>query len=201
MKKTLTILTLIITISLALVPANAQSTTVQVTPASYTVPDVDLSFNVNVTITDVQDLYGYAFTMYYPNDILNGTSATEGPFLKSGGFQTAFFKPDFSDNYNATNGRLLVACTRVGNVTGASGTGTLVTITFKARGASANMSKPLNLADVDLSDPNATAILPLTVVDGEVTVLPEFSTTLILPLLMALSLFVIALAKKRITIE
>lgn len=196
MKTTLTILTLIVIMSLTLPSAKAQAPTIEVTPASYTVPDVGLSFNVNVTISDVQDLYGCAFTLYYPNDILNGTSATEGPFLKSGGFQTFFYRASFSDNYNATNGRLQVVCTRIGNVTGASGTGTLATITFKSTGASANMSRPLNIADVNLSDSNGTAILDVVIVDGEVTVLPEFPTALILPLFMVLSLIVIALARK-----
>jgi hypothetical protein len=193
MKTTLTVFSLITIVSMALVPANAQPTTVGVTPASYTVPDVGLSFNVNVTVLDAQDLYGYAFTLYYPNDILNGTSITEGPFLKSGGFQTVFFKLDFSDNYNATQGRLQVGCTRIGNVSGATGTGTLATITFKS--TATNTPKPLHLTDVGLSDSNETAIAT-TIVDGEVTVLPEFPTGLIVPLFMVLSMIIVTLARK-----
>jgi hypothetical protein len=193
MKTTLTILSLIMLVSMVLVVVNAQPATVEVTPASYTVPDVGLSFEVNVTVRDVDDLYGFAFSLFYPNDILNGTSVTEGPFLEAGGFRTVFFKFDFSDSYSPTEGRLQVGCTRTGNVTGASGTGTLATITFKS--TSTNAPKPLHLADVALSDSNETAIA-MTTIDGEVTVLPEFPTGLLLPLVMVSAIAIISLCRR-----
>ena len=121
----------------------AQPATVEVSPASYAVPDVGLSFDINVTIRGVEDLYGFEFTLFYPNDILNGTRVTEGPFLQSGGTRTFFLVVSFVDNYNATQGRAWVTCSRLGNVTGMNGSGTLATITFKS--TSTNTFKPLHL--------------------------------------------------------
>lgn len=179
--------------SVFIMQASAQQAVVQVVPASYTVPDLGATYNVNITIQDVENLYGYDLKLYYPNDILNGTSATQGPFLKTGGFNT-FFTANFTDKYNATNGLLSVLCSRVGNVSGADGEGTLVIIMFKSK--SNGGPETLHLADVALSDPNPAAI-NFTTSDGGVTVVPEFPTTLILPLLMISASAAIILRKRR----
>jgi hypothetical protein len=47
--------------------------TVEVIPASYTVPN-DSPVNVNVTVLNVGDLYGWMLKLYYPSDILNGST-------------------------------------------------------------------------------------------------------------------------------
>jgi hypothetical protein len=147
--------------------AGTQQTTVDVIPAHYTVPSVGLSFSVNVTIQNVKDLYAWAFELYYPRDMLNGTRVTQGPFLKAGGVFTSFDVVNFTDNFNATDGLLNVFCTRTGNVSGVSGTGALATITFKS--TSANGPKTLHLANVALAN-STIAVIPFTTVDGEVTV-------------------------------
>jgi len=190
----------IVTLSLALVlayfviiQAEAQQATVQVIPASYTVPNVGGTFNINVTVQNVNDLFGFEFKLYYPNNILNGTSATQGPFLKAGGVQTFFAVPNFTDLYNATHGVLNILCTRVGNVSGVNGSGTLATATF--RSTSTNGPRILHLADVKLSDPTPAAI-SFTTTDSEVTVIPELPTALILPLLMVSAIVAITLENR-----
>jgi hypothetical protein len=171
----------------------AQQATISVVPASYTVPTVGTSFTVNVTVQNVEDLYGWALQLYYPNSVLNGTSVTEGAFLKTGGYQTVFIDVNFTDNYNATYGVANLLCTREGNVLGASGSGTLTTITFKS--ISTGGPQTLHLADIGLSNSNLGAI-PFSQVDGEVTVVPEFPTILILPLFVALTMAAVVLRKK-----
>jgi hypothetical protein len=173
----------------------AQQATVRVVPASYTVPNVGLNFTVNVTVENVEDLYGWELKLHYPNNVLNGTSATEGSFLETGGIPTAFLVADFIDSYNATYGLLSVLCLRTGNVSGVSGNGTLVTITFTSR--STDGMEVLHLADVKLSDSNLTVISSITA-DGEVTVIPEFPAALILLLLIASTIAAITLRKKMI---
>ena len=170
-------------------------TLVYVFPEAYTVPSIGSTFSLDISIQNVTNLYAWELKLYYPNSVLNGTTVTEGPFLKAGGVSTFFFWPEFTDNYNATQGRLHVACTRTGDVMGVDGDGVLATITFNS--TSNDGPKSLHLADVKLSDPNATKI-PFVTVDGEVTVLPEFSTTLILPLLVMISLTAIILRKKMV---
>lgn len=178
---------------MSLKQAYAQQTTVYVSPAAYTASNVGSTFSMNISVQDVKNLYGWEFKLYYPNSILNGTTVTEGPFLKAGG-QTYFLVSNFTDDYYTTQGRLSVLCLRVNpDAPGVDGNGVLATITFNS--TSRNGPEGLHLADVKLSDPNATRILCVTV-DGEVTVVPEFPLTLILPLLMILPLAAIALRKR-----
>jgi hypothetical protein len=193
-KRLLLFLTIILT-SVVVLQVRAQQATVSLVPASYTVPNVGLTFNVNVTVESVEDLYGWALKLYYPNNVLNGTSVTEGPFLKAGGISTAFLVAIFTDSYNATYGLLSVLCLRTGNVSGVSGNGTLATITFTS--TSTDGIEVLHLADVKLSDSNSTGISSITI-DGEVTVIPEFSETLILLLLIASSIVAVMFRKKMI---
>jgi hypothetical protein len=173
--------------------AHAQEAVVQVIPASYTVPNVGLTFNVSVTVQNVNDLFGFEFKLHYPNNILNGTSVTQGSFLKAGGIQTFFVVPSFTDHYNATHGILNILCSRIGNVSGVSGSGTLATATF--RSTSTNGPKILHLADVKLSDSTPAAI-PFAASDGEVTVVPEFPVIMILPLFVILTSAAILSGKK-----
>lgn len=186
-------LTLIV-VCIAIVHAEAQQALIQVIPASYTVQNVGLTFNINVTIQNVNDLFGYEFKLYYPNNVLNGTSVTQGSFLKTGGIQTFFVVPTFNDQFNATHGILNVLCSRMGNVSGISGSGTLVTAIFTS--TSTDGPKTLSLHDVKLSDSNLSAI-PFTTSDGEVTVIPEFPAIWILPVLGILTLAAAALGKNR----
>jgi PKD repeat protein len=133
------------------------------------------SFTVNVSITDVSNLFGYEFDLYYPNNFINGTgSVIQGDFLKSDGVDTAFFVINFTDNYNATYGLVEVVCVRMGSVPGVNGNGTLATISFKS--LALGISIPLHLADVFLSDSNA-ALISNQDFDGTVSVFPLSPTS------------------------
>jgi len=180
-----------------LAPAHAdvQQTPTQVylSPESYTVPDIGSTFSLNISIQNVTNLFAWELKLYYPNDVLNGTTVTEGNFLKAVGVNTFFYPFEFNDNYNATHGRLGVACTRLGEVAGVDGGGVLATVTFNS--TSNGGPENLHLSDVKLSDPNATKI-PFYTVDGEVTVLPEFSTAFLFLFLMTLTLLAIILRKR-----
>jgi hypothetical protein len=189
----LTFLFALILVSVVTTQARAQQAKVEVVPAYYPVPNVGLTFNVNVTIQDVENLSGYEFKLYYPNDVLNGTSVTEGPFLKTGGASTFFLKANFTDNYNDTNGIVNILCLRMPPAGPMNGNGTLVMITFKATSPSG--PRTLHLADVKLSDPDSAPI-PFTTTDGQVTVIPEFPVALLLPLLATLTLVALVLRKK-----
>lgn len=182
---------------LAIMPfaqADGQQTTVYVSPAAYTVPNVGSTFSVNVSVQGVENLSGWEFKLYYPRQILNGTMVVEGAFLKAGGVSTFFLVANFTDDYNTTQGLVSLLCLRVSpSASGVDGTGVLATITFNS--TSNNGPEGLHLADVKLSDPNATPI-PCVTVDGEVTVVPEFPTVLFLPLLMILTLVVIRLRER-----
>jgi hypothetical protein len=194
--KMLTIFLTLMFASLALTMARAQEATVRVAPASLVVPDVGLTFSVNITVESVENLYGYEFKLYYSNDVLNGTSVTEGPFLKTGGVPTLFSVAKFTDNYNATNGLADVFCLRTDNsAPGVNGSGTLAIVTFKS--TSTDGPKILHLDGVELSDPTPASI-PFTAADGEVTVVPEFPVALPLPLFAVSTLLAIILRKRAV---
>jgi hypothetical protein len=147
------------------------------------------TFSTNITVSDVTDLYGWQVSLYYPSSVLNGTRVDEGPFLKAGGASTYFLISNFTDNYNATHGYMLFACTRLGNVVGENGSGTLATVTFKAAGVGPSVlhidtTGPIN---TQLANSNGNMI-SFTTVDGEVTVIPEFPSLAILPLFMIATL-------------
>jgi len=158
----LVILSFIITVQV-----KANSTTVYVEP-SLTSIEFSQTCQINISISQVVDLAGWEFKLYYPNSILNATSIEEGPFLKSAG-STLYLNLSFTDNYNATHGLIWVACALQGSGPGATGNGTLATITFKAKYAG---NAKLTLADTDLvdsqmPDPNH---IPHSTIDGIVRV-------------------------------
>lgn len=179
---------------MSLKQVRAQGVSVYVSPEASTVSNVGSTFSVNISIQNVKNLYGWEFKLYYPNHILNGTRATEGAFLKAGGVQTYFMVANFTDSYYTTQGRVSILCLRVDpDAPGVDGNGVLATITFNS--TSNDGPDGLHLADVRLSDPNATQI-PCTIMDGEVAVVPEFPMALILPLLM-ISSSVAAIFRKK----
>jgi hypothetical protein len=78
-------------------------------------------FMVNISISEVADLYGWQIKLEWNPQILELINITEGNFLKSHG-QTYF-----SQKINET-GYLILDCTLIGNLSGASGSGTLAMV-------------------------------------------------------------------------
>ena len=126
----------------------AQTTELGADPAVTQVTDTYLPFQVNITVTQITDLAGWDFKLYYPNWLLNASNIVEGPFLKMAG-ATDFLKFNFTDSYNATCGLIWAVCLLEGQGAGASGSGTLATITFEAVSGG---NGTLHLADTDMVD-------------------------------------------------
>jgi hypothetical protein len=156
-------------------------TTITYTPGTIFVNPASLSdpaspFTVDIDISSADDLYGWEFKLYYNTIILGNGSVTEGSFLA--GSSTFFSVIDNTDTYNATHGRFWVTCTKVGNVAGASGSGTLATISFTVDGPGG--TTPLDLQDTKLIGyiQSAQALFQMghTTTDGQVTIsgAPEF---------------------------
>jgi hypothetical protein len=114
--------------------------TVSVVPSLVTVT-VGQDFSINVTISNVVDLYGWEFRLNWTASLIDPVNAAEGPFLKAGGSTI------FTYETNATAGSVLVDCTLLGNIPGVSGSGTLAILTFQVKSAG---QSPLNLNNVTL---------------------------------------------------
>jgi len=137
--------------------------TVYVDPPT-TVTSVGDTFSVNITISNVIDLAGWEFKLYYLSSNLNGTNIVEGPFL---GGSTYFDIINFTDNHNSTHGLAWVTCALLGPGPGVNGNGTLAVVTFNATHVG---TSDLSLVDTWLSDSEP---IPHIALSGIVYVLPH----------------------------
>ena len=84
------------------------------------------TFNVNITITNVNNLYSWMFCLSWDPTVLNATDIQEGPFLNQNGSQTTAFNGTYPEA-----GTICVNCTLVDQpIVAASGNGTLATVVF-----------------------------------------------------------------------
>lgn len=146
LKKVIVFLFMSLFLSSAVLPqtATAVETKVYVNPRRTTGLDIGETFSIDISISDVNKLRGWQFVLYYKSSVLNAiltydpeagnyTQVLEGPFLKDGG-ETFLVVAQFTDNYNATHGRILAACLLLGAATvPPSGSGTLATVSFEAK--------------------------------------------------------------------
>ena len=165
-KKVLSITLLLMVIASLLLPLLVMGSlaTVSIQPRITEVWGTDEIFTINVTVTDVTNLYGWEISLFYDPSILNGTSASEGLFLKNAG--GTFFNSTLNDNYNVTHGRIEAFNALLGEVPGVNGTGILFTVAFRTRLLGIT---PLDLEDIILVDINSN-VMPHTVVGGAVQV-------------------------------
>jgi len=79
---------------------------------------------LEVRANSVTDLYGVAFDLSYPANLVQYVRTTQGPLLAGGTLQVA-----------PGTGTLVVGLSNLGPVPGASGSGVLMTLEFRAAGA------------------------------------------------------------------
>jgi hypothetical protein len=138
---------------------NTLETTVSVSPLSTTVA-TNQTFEVNIEVSDVADLYGWEFKLGYNASLLELVNVIEGVFLNSN--RDTYFVP----KNMSTDGYLLAGCTSLRNVTGVSGDGTLATVEFRAKTLG---SCTLNLYDTKLVN-SEKQLVGHDELDGTVTV-------------------------------
>jgi hypothetical protein len=90
--------------------------------------NVGTTFVIPVELANVSDLYAYQFDLTYHGGIIELLSVAEGPFLATAG--STFFIPGVIDN---PAGRLFSSAnTLLGGIPGASGSGEIALLTFRA---------------------------------------------------------------------
>ncbi len=107
-------------------------------------------------------LFGVAFDLTYPNGVLAYDTAAAGAFL--GGTSTSFQVAETAP------GRLVVGYTRLGAVSGVSGSGDLMTIEFTTKGVAG--VETLAFQPATAYDATAKAIPGVTWLGGTATVVP-----------------------------
>ena len=83
-------------------------------------------YTVPISVTGASQISSVSLTVTYNPSVLRLRMAQEGPFLRAGGVQAAFTQqPD------ASGGRLDIAIVRPGDTTGVAGTGLLAALLFE----------------------------------------------------------------------
>jgi hypothetical protein len=152
--------------TLPLHQAMGQTATLSVEPTNSFGINVGDTFSINIIVSNVIDLDGWQFNLYYQSAVLNATGYSEGPFLQTGGSSTFFSAYNFTDHYNDTFGVVGLNDVRFSIATGVDGSGTLATITFKAVGSGPSILNfgngflPMKLFD------SANKLIPFTPIGG-----------------------------------
>lgn len=103
-----------------------------VTPAAVPASGISIAAGAGSTATtlileiranSVANLYGVAFDLRYPSNLLQLVQASSGPFLGS---------PNLQSSPGSTPGVVVVGLSKLGTVPGASGSGVLMTLEFRA---------------------------------------------------------------------
>ncbi len=127
-----TLFAAILVLSIATASIGGASTTeVSINPSTSTA-EVDETFAINITVTDVTNLYGWEAKVSFDPDILEAVNATEGPFLETAGYETLFPPPNLDNAEGTVSCGALFVPPFPGN--GVNGSGTLATIAFKPIG-------------------------------------------------------------------
>jgi hypothetical protein len=105
---------------------NSAGTVIRIEPELKTVKSVDETFTVQVKIDNGSDVFAVPFGIKYNPDALEAMGLHEGSYLKKDGGQTTFLTSTDKDK-----GKISVGLTRLGRIGGVSGSGTLMSVTFK----------------------------------------------------------------------
>jgi len=110
----------------------ASTTTMALDPPEVEDIEPGETFNVNVTVTDVSNLFAWQFMIRFDPNVLQIEDIIEGPFLASTGEETDF-RPPSIDN---TAGYMISGCLFMPPLPeeGATGDGVLATIVFSVTG-------------------------------------------------------------------
>lgn len=129
--------------------------------------------DVDVRISDVNDLYAYNFSLLFDPALLQVATVKEGSFMSAAG-ETYFFE-GMADN---ASGKVdYVANTMLGAVPGVNGGGSLAHFKFNVLGAG---SSTLSFADVLFLDSANNDVAPQWAPQTVVTAVPEPETYLML---------------------
>jgi len=181
------ILLLIVNITLVTIPSvHAQPPIVSLNPTQIIVSAPGQNFTVDVNVTDVTNLKGFAFMLDYNTSILDATIVSKTTISNDAVVwlpvdASMVFHWDAPPTINDTIGRVWVSAF---GFTTFTGSGPMLTINFTATAAG---NSTLDLYNTQLLDPLSDPIVHTTL-DGEVTVIPEFTAFMIMSLFLIVTL-------------
>ena len=180
--------------------ASASPTSIEVVPISLEHEPGD-SFVVNITVSDVNDLYIWMFRLRWNNTVLRLNSIDEGLFLQDEGDTSGIWlSPPTIPEMDIAGKIDEATCSLLGPVSGVNGSGTIATLNFTclSMGDSALEfweEAPFHEPATDLLDSSLESISH-TAMPGEVTVIPEFPGLLLIAAFLVATLVGVVLGKK-----
>ncbi len=158
--------TVIVTAILALLPIIGNGEEAKPTASLSILPEqakvkVGQEVSLTIQVREAKNLFGAPFYLLYDPHLLQVVKVSEGDFLKKDGKKTAFLH-----KVDKQKGRIIVGLSRLGNVTGVNGNGTLVSVRFKATLAG---RAALSFQKVDFKD-SRLMHLPVLVGSGSIEV-------------------------------
>lgn len=169
----------ILTLTLLLPLTGAQQTTaLSITPNSTQLSDAQVgsTIHLNLTITNVQNLFGWNLNLTWNPQILNLTGIAEGPFLNGAG-ETLFTWSPSSSPISRSQGYLQGVADVLLATSGVSGNGVLATLTFQVLHAGYSA---VSIEGTTISKPpvnTAAQYISATITDGTVTIGSSSSIT------------------------
>ena len=200
-------LTLIFIVLLTILSINAVSaaaTSVKAV-ASASQPKIGDTITVNITISNVQNLYGVDVDLNWNPQVLKivnaqsmlGVESHQGGVLHESGTDTIMVA---EDSTSQDTGEYTLTATSVGSASAFSGSGTIAVLTFNVTSAGqTNLSLTSELADHPALGENSNLIDHTDTADSVTTVVPEFSSIAIIAVLVTAATAALIVSKKRLT--
>ena len=188
--------------SILLIPLLIQMAVVQATPETVvevepymTSANVGEQITINITVVDVQNLYGVEVALYWNSSILETMNIN----IRLGETDGILYGEPLIVEDSTQKGKYVLAATSQTPAPSFNGSGSIVRITFNVtnRGDS-KLDLETQLYDYPSPDREPRVSLPIehTTIDGFANVIPEIPQIIILPLLIVLTIFAIILSKK-----
>ena len=167
---------------------------ISASPSTIEVPEANVSFLVDITITNAVDIRAWNMTVTWNPEILELNSVTEGDFLTSVGstdFRAA--APSLLLNSNELDsGAIQDFSNALFFAPGANGDGVLASLTFTSL---RHGTCDLMLDDTLLTGFTGEPLIAHNLNDGEVIVIPEFQTWMFAPILLFITIFMVFIKK------
>jgi len=106
--------------------------------------------SIQIDVQEGKDLFGAPFYLIYDPKLLKVVKVSQGDFFKKDGKRSAFLQ-----KVDPKSGRIIIGQTRLGNVGGMNGKGTLVLVTFKTVHAG---KASLSFESVDFRDSRLSSL-------------------------------------------
>jgi len=174
--------------------ANAAQTVVQVEPPeSYA--SMNQTITIDVTIADVENLYGLEVALYWNSSILDVVNIDVRLWQPDGIF---YGDPNIVEN-SSTGGKYLLVATSINPAPSFNGSGNIVQITFNATGSGGTkLDLESQLYDYPPLDREPRISWPIEHTDVDGLVIPEFPNGLILLLFLIVTASAFVFSKKKL---